>query len=545
MSLTPVSQPGIMSPPPPPPPRCAPGLAIRKPKISPYDRKSHLEAKDPYSHLAERPSAELQGTWSVIDPDEIYESRVWDTRWESEEQARSKARSEGRGLSQSRSGTPNIWSNWPNDDTKDGCATFNQDAQSDWKIRPESVNSRVDGRFENRELDVDDAVREQFGHIRDILKDDKKPRSLFEQRNSSILIHKNASQIQNIIGGKVISVLEQKADNRAELRDRHGNYVDGINRGLMKKRYEEEWRKRIDDRDEQMTHAMKVKRAWDSLPPEEKARRNERAGRNERLVDALGAGLENLTLDIFTCEAIPVRFCGILTALPQSCSFHADANGVSQDVYIRRVSAQEVKRWAETQSSRPGLAAQSRIGDVFQPVSDFDESSMLSNPVSNTRFCRKRRYPSEVVESIEQGSKRSIPNVAGLHIRSRESTSSRHRSHTPQGLSTGPTVRETGRRSIPPSLVTPTITTIATVSSTRETTPFLVEETPDLAPLKDIEDELPIFSSNREGIDSFDITKAASSKRGRIVLVRLHEPVQFSSSMVAERLFGGVVQEIQ
>lgn len=43
----------------------------------------------------------------------------------------------------------------------------------------------------------------------------------------------------------------------------------------------------------------------------------------------------------------------------------------------------------------------------------------------------------------------------------------------------------------------------------------------------------------------FDLTRGASIKRGRVVTVYLHQPVLYSTSAVAERLYGGIIQEIQ
>lgn len=72
----------------------------------------------------------------------------------------------------------------------------------------------------------------------------------------------------------------------------------------------------------------------------------------------------------------------------------------------------------------------------------------------------------------------------------------------------------------------------------------MLDECPDLAPVLDIMINL-VKHSDDSGAKMFDLTRAASSKRGRVVSVILHKPVAYSTSAVAERVFGGTVQEIQ
>lgn len=81
-------------------------------------------------------------------------------------------------------------------------------------------------------------------------------------------------------------------------------------------------------------------------------------------------------------------------------------------------------------------------------------------------------------------------------------------------------------------------------STTKETTSSVLDKGPDLAPLQDIAVNL-VKHSDDSAAKKFDLTRAASSKRGRVVSVILHEPVSYSTSAVVERVFGGTIQEIQ
>lgn len=80
--------------------------------------------------------------------------------------------------------------------------------------------------------------------------------------------------------------------------------------------------------------------------------------------------------------------------------------------------------------------------------------------------------------------------------------------------------------------------------STKETTYSALDNGPDLAPLQDITVDL-VKHSDDSAAAKFDLTTEASSKRGRVVSVILHEPVFYSTSAVVERVFGGTIQEFQ
>ena len=72
---------------------------------------------------------------------------------------------------------------------------------------------------------------------------------------------------------------------------------------------------------------------------------------------------------------------------------------------------------------------------------------------------------------------------------------------------------------------------------------------PELAPLQDTTVKRTDYDdgtlASRVAKGKFEQTMTASIRRGRIVTVRLHEPVRYGTSAIAQRLFGGVIQEIQ
>ena len=291
----------IGSMPPPSPPRMfAPGLAIRKPKIDPYDPQNGLVPKEEYTFMRERQDAGLRGAWTAIDPDSG--TRLWDKRHHAEVAEREQARSEGRTVSRASSVRPDPWSGWASS------ATDPAEFGGTHSIKSESLSTTsaaVDTRFENPDLDIDPEVRERFIGIQDVLREEQKPLSAFEQRNN--LLYKASAPVNVIIGGELVKTMVPKVDKRGELRDRHGIYIDGIDRGLMKKHFEEDRKRKIDERDEQMEQATKERRAWMALPPEERERRLKKSQRNKVLVALLGAGVDDTgDADLYNYETIPV-----------------------------------------------------------------------------------------------------------------------------------------------------------------------------------------------------------------------------------------------
>ena len=288
--------------PPPSPPRAfAPGLAIRKPKTDPYDPQGRLAPKDEYTFMRERQDAEVRGAWTSID----FETRTrqWDERHHAEVAERELARSEGRSTSRASSVRQNPWSGWATPSTVDPYGK--SDTHSIKSDFVSATSATVDARFEDPDLDIDPEVRERFIGVQDVLRENQKPLSAFEQRNN--LSYKASAPVHVTIGGELVKTLVPKLDRRGELRDRHGNYVDGLDRGLMKKHFEEDRKRKIEERDEQMEQATKERRAWMALSPEERERRLKKSQRNKALVALLGAGVEDTgDADLYSYDAIPV-----------------------------------------------------------------------------------------------------------------------------------------------------------------------------------------------------------------------------------------------
>ncbi|KAI9718613.1 MAG: hypothetical protein M1812_004064 [Candelaria pacifica] len=438
---------GQMSPhrnpmlPPPQPRQFAAGLALKKPKINEYDPMSMFKPQDEYSFVKDKQDAPLRGTWSTIDPES--RKRTWD-----------KLHYEERGV-QSEKGfratlAPGAATPAENSSIA-GCGTGGDD-----KAGNANAHEGLDPRFENPDIDVDPEVRRKFQNIAGVLNERAAPRSAFEQRNQAVLGRKAAAPIKVIIGGKVAKTFVQSADSRGELLDRHGNYIDGINRGSMKKHLEEDRQKMIALRDEEMVRATNEKRAWEAMDPEEQRRTLDKKRKLGGFLGFLGAGA--VADDCYEYSEIP-------------------------DVYVRKVSASSIASWASR--SR----ADSRRDDDWQGVR-FESGN----------------------EEFGISASKTTPSIRS------------------EGTIKAPR--------IPSSTATPSSLT------TDSTTVSVIEASPELAPLEDSYVEV-VTSLEGQVANHFEKARATCTRRGRVVQINLHALVKFSTSAISERVFGGIVQEIQ
>ena len=276
----------------PPPPRTyAPGLAPRKPKVDPY-HDARLLPRNNYSFIQDRSDTEVRGTWTTIDKDS--NTRQWDSAFESH---RNSSGTQGWSRPKQSRATSDPWTQWAEESTS---SEFNA---------PSAASQTSSSSITSNNPDIDSDVEARFVDSRYIMRENFQPLSDFEKRNRAYLVHDYSKPIKNIVGGEVVSTVQQRVDNRAEYRDRDGNYVDGKDRGLMKKRYEEEWKRRMELREEEIVHLTKAKRAFDALTPEEKKRRLDYNKKNRDLVSLLGAGLNlSATSDIYNYEEIPSMY---------------------------------------------------------------------------------------------------------------------------------------------------------------------------------------------------------------------------------------------
>lgn len=495
---------------PPSPPRAfAPAFGRKKAKIDPY---ADLAPKDNLSYMKyERDEEADRGSWATMDPETG--TRQWDKKHKRHEKELEQAGSESCPVRKTDDyARESPWMSWGGETPSQPTTGRSDDAGG---TKPAETSK---GRLERPDLDIDPEVRKHFVDTRHIMWENAEPASAFERRNKSYLKEGSTGKIVNMIGGEVVSTVHQKVDDRAEFRDRDGEYVDGKDRGLMKKRFEAEWIKRLENRDEQMAFASKMKREWDALPQEEQERRRVRAEKNRAMV-------ESLSFDISEGEEIPSvylrdkdadkrlewKFNGYDETGPEEITFGTwDEPQVELPERSRRQIEKDRHRSRWTSSNRDNHSGQAKD----------------STAASSASVARHYQLPGKPSTS-SQGSR------AGRDSWVSDSTARR------------PVSQDEASRFVRNSPPAPT------VSVRSDATPTIsdIYQGPDLALLQDIPgspaDLRHIEGDTQEMEGKLDKITQLSGNRGRIVAVTLHKPVVYNMSALVERIRGGVIQELQ
>ena len=543
----------LMPPPPVPPQRgFAPGLAIRKPKVDPYDPTPRTASTDAFSFLrTDTETDTVSGTWTTIDPDTG--ARAWDEERRRQSMQGSDA-SSVRSASRPTTPAPDSWMQWalPGAPSTMG----------------ESSTASSPPRTGDTGANVDSGVRRLFVDTRDIMLDNARPTTLFEKRNQKSLAKGNTTKIKNMIGGEVVSIVHNPIDDRAKYRDSEGNYVDGIDRGKMKKRYENEWRSRLDNRTAQMEHLTKIKQAWEALSPAERARQIEKREANAKLVSLLGAGLQSRT-DLYEFDETPEiyrrtkKWTLTLERLRESSIAGSDIRSVASGSFSDVGSAKTITdphNYHVAGGSRGGLPPTSRRHNT-----------------PNRETCLGKRRPSDRSDddfwSSDNGFSFDSPSDDNHVQRYAERDTHRPGKRPPAGprhqrppsgplamrnsynhnwpLSVAPSGQYSGF-SIPPH-PTGKASSISNVSyQSSKATPSVASETItakspalELALLKDLSARKKDYDDDDGAMDKFDQIVELCSKSSRIVQMTLLGRVEYGSSAVSDRIFSGRVQEIQ
>ena len=160
--------------------------------------------------------------------------------------------------------------------TSDNSTTGNQDPWN-WRAASDKTYKTGDG------TEIASQVAEQFIEDTSVMNDQLRPKSLFEKRNAHLLGNSAATHIVSEIGGQEHSLL-RKIDNRVMHMDRHGNYADGIDRGIVKKRHRQEQQERIATKDEELKMAYAIFLEWNSLTPEQQEARKDAKAKVDNLM---------------------------------------------------------------------------------------------------------------------------------------------------------------------------------------------------------------------------------------------------------------------
>ena len=535
---------------------------MRKPVEDPYDPESSLMEKYSFvkNDIDDKP---LQGTWTTIDADTGV--RSWDrNKWRGNsnydsENSSTTSSSRGRSIR-----SHNVWESWaepPALKLADRSSAAHSPSLSSFTSDSQDI------------ADVEDDVRSHFIDISSLMKENQRSLTDFERRNQSVLYQGNMEKMKNVVGDRVVSITYQPIDERLQYLDESGKYRDGIDRGPIKRRLMQEWHKRLADRTAEMEHVTRLRREWDALSDTEKRRQTVQREANTKLLSLFGAGL-NSTNDLATYEGeeLPeiyrrvsswtitdhgsvsdrARSQDVMSPVIEGPRTKVQRRGHSQTEPTTAFAGQDTSiELTGGMSSSAGL-----VGDqlgIHYPSNDFAFSAQGSSGPASERY------------GSTHGRAETSKQLQDLY--SNDRTSSKRASWEPQESRRRPLPGKRKRPERPPSTVTfrtrppspqPSLSTakarpqisplvntnLKPASSVTSETTVIFDYAPDIAILEDLPERTDF--EDRWGSEArFERIKNASTKHGRVIMVRLHEPVLFTSSAISERLFGGAIQEIQ
>jgi hypothetical protein len=390
-------------------------------------------------------------------------------------------------------------------------ATFGSESVSRFSESDENNNPRrsvsatrsLDPRFDDPELNIPENILANFLPINRL--HEAYPR---QSREGSITTQ---------LGGQTIVYHPKTRDTRLDHLDRHQNYI-GKDLGAISKRFKRQHKEDVAERDRQMLQATAEWRAWSAMSPDER---------------------------VALCDQLkkPAFFCGA----DKADQFDEEE---IPEVYTRKVSIERIINWMSENTplgdiergsirespSKGGQNSTSRkLVDSFQPAeqsTEIDEFAMGEDFIS-LKSPVKPRTSYEVQGLIKTALDFKNSNYAG----SIRSESSHFRPASIQGQKQASSV--SGASSAVSSA-------FGTASSYDPSlcNPFTIDIRPELQPPKDYSAPADGCPSRKE-TQLFNRASSISQKNGRIVVVRLHEPVKFTPGAIVQRVFGGIVQELQ
>ncbi|KAH0559245.1 hypothetical protein GP486_004242 [Trichoglossum hirsutum] len=462
----------------------APGLAMKKPKVDPYASLGSALSKQSFSMAADLAVPEIRGTWTTIDRDTNVLG--FDRLWHKERNKDKSATDAGRAEKIDNGGSSMAVAPSPSTTIR-----MSEGEESNHEI--------LDDRFENPDIDIDEDIRKKFLSVKEVTTERPPPGSLLEHRNPFLLKSASSAPMTVIIGGRVAKVLKPKADLRGEFQDRFGNYV-GENLGRMKKHLIEDRQMKIRLRDEEMVEATKQKRAFEALGPEE---REVAIAKRQVPMGFITGGQGAAPADIFEFSDIPEVY--LRPVLENTSARRNRSTTLPRQSVTDKASSSKPSVTGKSDASSRTRETTTSSGSGFHPIEEFDSSYLAQ---------KDAHQPTPA-----SGTSNSTVRATGANT-----------------VSISTTRKSRGRK----------IQT--TISSTDPSgVPSLVDEDPDLVHPEDVED-IPgeyIPENSDAKADVWTKLRKTSLIRGRVVSVTLHDPVHFTPGAVMERVFGGIIQEVQ
>jgi hypothetical protein len=412
-----------------------------------------------------------------------------------------------------------------------------------------------DGRLENPRLNIDPNVRVNFVPLSQLHSAPVK-RSAFEMQNPTLIASNKDTRISTIIGGETVTYTPNPMDERVRSLDRHGNYI-GKNQGEISKRLKHQHIEKATTRDTEMVEATKAYQALLAMTPEARTELLERLRKPFVFYGAFDADQQELDEipEIYTRAASSIRVMNWM-----------DSNSPG---------AQNIPGTTKALASSTVSSSHAESADGFQTFDDFGDlddfaagSSFVPLESRVQRLVeRTQKYFEDAVffgkktskDQVSQGPNSVRPPLPSQSsdFNSRNLPSPRSQSFTtprnyqssdlsaraPSSHRSGSTARAQYR--FPQT--TPGRSELGQspkASSRGIDDPFTFDDSPEFQIPQDVNiDSTVDLTAQQDRL--YQLATSKSQKYGRVVLIRLHEPVKFTPGAIAQRVFGGIVQEMQ
>lgn len=433
-------------------------------------------------------------------------------------------------------------------------------------------------------------IRANFiSNVDDLHNVDKK--SEFQKLNSDWLASDpttgNVKQINMQLGENNVVAMAVKSEVRTRLFDWHGRYIDGKDRGQVSKRFRRGFLEMVEALEKEMIQASAVYRKWRLMSPTERVRLLEEIRRPVVQFNGTWAPTERDTMEaplpLIYQKRIEDRYIKAQklrdllrerssnAARTKSVTSHVShdtrepKNGTLGDCDSEYISEGSIG------GTPAGFDDRSRADESFRRAKQNVEESLRRA----IRFS-EREYSSRVSCRSRQSERRQRDSEQITASLAASSASSRRSSmQTPQqrandirgsfqgsGISVaGPrhtsSVKSNATAKPPPSTIRNIRTHGHGGSSSVAQSVGSRNSLDNLSDLLDFDDSPELqLPEDVTGCEAFEFDKPADQElydiglrnaqnRGRVVVVRLHQPVEFTPGVIANKVFGGIVQEFQ
>ena len=271
--------------------------------------------------------------------------------------------------------------------------------------------------------------------------------------------------------------------------------------------------------------------------------------------------------------------CHNTSGMPHNLLFTKVTNEwLIKDVYLRPVDSQRITDWITEQnsSSAPSIPDDHHFSQIDSGILNTP-SKHTSSDIARPHLPIQQRCLTDD-QSLNIADDNAIPvgprswqqRRSSHHTNKRQSTDPRdHMNYrkalkrfklgdSPREISSSSSSQSTRTtstaRASKPNLNATISSPLANLTSTSkgssvatDSTITVINHGPELAAISDLAEERSDypFEDTEGGLDFFDSLRPLCTQRGRVLSTTLHEPVRYSTSAIADRLFGGTVQEIQ